>query len=162
MTRQDRRSILFLCTANCCRSQMAEAILKHLDSERFEALSAGASPAGYIHPLVPAALEPMGISVIDQHSKSWEDFKDHPPDLLVTVCDSAASEVCPVWPGRPATVHWPLPDPVGTVGSDDEALVAARRVAERIELKIKSMIALDWDRLTSENLQQQLEDIAQL
>jgi arsenate reductase len=156
-----KRRILFLCTANCCRSQMAEAILKHLASDRFVALSAGSQPAGYVHPLVHQALDHMGISVEDQHSKSWEEFVGQPIDLLVTVCDSAAEEVCPVWPNGPPTVHWPLPDPVMVMGTDEDRLIAAHRIAERLMLKLRRLADLDWEH-DDDELRQQLERIGDL
>ncbi|MCP4250407.1 MAG: arsenate reductase ArsC [bacterium] len=158
----DKRRILFLCTGNCCRSQMAEAILRHLDPVRFQALSAGSRPAGYVHPLVTAALEPMQIPLIDQHSKSWDEFLGQPIDLLITVCNSAAAEVCPVWPGRPPTVHWPLPDPVAQFGSAAQQHDFARRVAERLLLKLQRLVALDWEHSDADDLRNELEQIGQL
>ena len=157
-----RPRILFLCTANCCRSQMAEAILKHIAGDRFEVLSAGAQPTGFIHPLVLDALEPMGIPVEDQHSKSWDEFVGQPIDLLVTLCDLAAEEVCPLWPDRPTTVHWPLPDPVMTPGTDDDRLAAAHRTAERLVLKLQRLAALDWEGHNAADLSEELERIADL
>ena len=157
-----RHRIVFLCTGNCFRSQMAEAILRHADPLRFEALSAGSMPAGFIHPLVLRTLEDMHIPVIDQHSKSWDEFVDQHVDLLITVCDSAADEVCPVWPSCPPTVHWPLPDPSFMPGSDDDRLAAARRVAERLVLKIQRMVALDWKNQDAQDLLAELEQIADL
>ena len=153
--------ILFLCTANCCRSQMAEAILKHIAPEKFDALSAGSRPAGYVHPLVAEALEPMGIPVEDQHSKRWDEFIDQPIDLVITVCDAAAAEVCPAWPDRPTTVHWSLPDPVMFPGTDEDRRAAARRVAERLMLKLRRFAALDWEHHNALELRDELESIAQ-
>jgi protein-tyrosine-phosphatase len=157
-----KRRILFLCTGNCFRSQLAEAILRHLDPVRFEALSAGSQPAGFVHPLALAVLEEMHIPVIDQHSKSWNEFAGQPVDLLVTVCDSAASEVCPVWPDRPPTVHWPLSDPSFLLGSDQERLAAACRVAERLHLKIQRLVNLDWEKRDAHGLLEELEQIGEL
>lgn len=153
-----RRRILFLCTANCCRSQMAEAILKHIDNQRFEALSAGADPSGYVHPVVEAALEPMGIPVEDQYSKSWDQYRDEPIDLMITVCASAAGEVCPLWIDGPPTVHWPLPDPV----AGDDPVESSGRVAERLLLKIRQMVALDWENCDAVALNPQLKALADL
>ena len=158
----EKRRIVFLCTGNCCRSQMAEAILRHLDPVRFEALSAGSHPAGFVHPLVTAALEPMQIPVIDQHSKSWDEFLDQPLDLLITVCDAAAAEVCPIWPQRPPTVHWPMPDPTFMPGADEDRLAAARLVAQRLTLKIQRLVALDWQNHDADDLGDELEKIGQL
>ncbi len=155
-------TILLLCTANCCRSQMAEAVLKHVAPTRLEAVSAGASPAGFIHPLVFAALEQLGIPVEDQHSKSWDEFRGRQVDLLITLCDSAADEVCPVWPDRPTTVHWPLPDPVMVYGSDDERLAAARRVAERLVLRLERLAKLDWEHHSAADLLTEINQIGEL
>ena len=157
-----KKRVLFLCTGNCCRSQMAEAILRLLDPLHFEALSAGSQPAGFVHPLVIRVLEEMQVPLIDQYSKSWEEFRSQPIDLLITVCDLAAAEVCPVWPGRPPTVHWPLPDPVAFYGSEAEQLAFARRVAERLMLKLQRLVALDWDHHDAEGLREELNRIAQL
>lgn len=157
-----RRRILFLCTGNCFRSQMAEAILRHADPVRFEALSAGSQPARFIHPLALRVLEEMHVPVIDQHSKSWDEFRDGDIDLLITVCDSAANEVCPLWPDRPPTVHWPLPDPTFMPGADEDRLAAARLVAQRLTLKIQRLVALDWEKHDADDLGDELEEIGQL
>ena len=157
-----RLRILFLCTANCCRSQMAEAILKHIAGDRFEVLSAGAQPTGFIHPLVFDALEPRGIPVEDQHSKGWDEFVGRPIDLLITLCDLAVEEVCPLWPDRPTTVHWPLPDPVMTPGTDEDRLAAAHRTAERLLLKLQRLAALDWEGHNADDLSEELERIGDL
>ena len=158
----EKRRILFLCTGNCFRSQMAEAILRHVDPVRFEALSAGSQSAGFVHPLVLAVLEEMHVPVIDQYSKSWNRFLHQRIDLLITVCDDAAEEVCPLWPDRPPTVHWPLPDPSFHPGSEDERLAMARRVAERLLLKIQRLAALDWQNHDAQDLRRELEAIGEL
>jgi len=155
-----RPRILFLCTGNACRSQMAEAILRHLAPSRFEALSAGSTPAGFIHPLAIGALEDLGIPLVGQRSKSWLEFRDHPPDVLITVCDSAAGEVCPAWPGRPPTAHWPLPDPAMHPGPDAECRTQARAVAQTLLDRLKRMIELDWANLDADAVRDQLENIA--
>ena len=91
--------ILFICTANACRSQMAEALLRHVGGDRFCALSAGAHPVGYIHPLATAAMDHLGADMTGQESKSWRQFAGEHVDLVITLCDSAAQEVCPNWTG---------------------------------------------------------------
>jgi arsenate reductase len=141
---------------------MAEAILRYVDPIRFESLSAGARPAGYVHPLVHEVLRDMHVPIVDQHSKSWNDFIGQPLDLLVTVCSAAAGEVCPVWPPPvPPVSHWPLPDPVTQFDMGDP-LAGGRRVAERLMLKIRRMVALDWENCDAEALQPQLDQIADL
>ncbi len=140
----DRRKILFLCTGNSCRSQMAEAMLRHVGGDRFESLSAGSHPAGYVHPLALAALENMNIPHVEGVSKSWDEFSDAELDAVITVCDNAAAETCPTWPGAPITAHWPLPDPAFHPGTDEERIELAMRVAKRLLMKIEALVALDW------------------
>ncbi|MBI4716758.1 MAG: arsenate reductase ArsC [Planctomycetes bacterium] len=138
------KRILFLCTANACRSQLAEAILRHDGGEGFEALSAGSRPAGFVHQLALDALEQLDITPGEQRSKSWEEFAHTPMDAVITLCDSAAEESCPVWPGDPLCAHWSLPDPAYFPGSDEERLHFAVRVAERLRTKIAGLIDMDW------------------
>jgi arsenate reductase len=140
----DKPKVLFLCTGNCCRSQMAEALLRHLGGDRFEAYSAGSHPAGFVHPLATEAMAGMNMSTDGQNSKSWNDFATTPVDVVITLCDAAASETCPVWPGAPLTAHWSLPDPVGHFGSDEERTAFATAVAQRLRAKIEGLIKLDW------------------
>ncbi len=136
--------VLFLCTGNSCRSQMAEAILRHLGRGRFEASSAGSHPAGFVHLLAIDALKAMGIPLADQTSKSWDSFVGGPVDVVITVCDAAAAQACPVFPGSPLSAHWSLPDPVYHPGTDDERLAFALSVAERLRTKIEGLVQLDW------------------
>jgi arsenate reductase len=153
--------VLFLCTGNSCRSQIAEAILRQLGGERFEACSAGSQPAGFIHSLAVRTLEQMGIPLDpDARSKSWLEFADDPPDVVITVCDAAAAEVCPLWPDAPLTVHWPLPDPVCIFGSDPERLDFAKSVAAQLKGRIERLLGLAWDRLSPDALRRELESIA--
>lgn len=140
----DKRRILFLCTGNCCRSQMAEAILRHLGGGRFEALSAGSHPAGYIYPLAIEALKGMGISTEGQESKSWDEFTSVPVDAVITLCDVVAKQPCPTFPGTPIRAHWPLPDPAYQPGTDEERLASAVHVAKRLRVKIQGLIDLEW------------------
>ena len=142
--------VLFICTGNCCRSQMAEALLRHLGGKRFLAFSAGSHPAGYVHALTVEAMRRMGISTQGQYSKSWNEFADERMDIIITVCDSAASEVCPTWPGRPATAHWSLPDPSSVPGTPDERIEAAMVVARLARRWIEGLIALPLDEMYEE------------
>ena len=144
MTDQKKISVLFLCTGNSCRSQMAEAILHHLGGDRFESLSAGSRPAGFVHPLAIDAMEQLDIALNSTTSKSWDEFAARPVDVVITVCDAAAAEVCPVWPGAPVKAHWSLADPAYHPGTDEERLSFALLVAERLKTKIQAMIELDW------------------
>lgn len=112
--------VLFLCTANSARSILAEAYLNHAGKGALVAHSAGSRPAGKVHRFALELLEKNGISTIGLRSKSWDEFATTSLDLVVTVCDSAARETCPVWPGRPVTLHWSVADPAAVTGSDDE------------------------------------------
>lgn len=140
----DKRKVLFLCTGNSCRSQMAEAILRHLGEDRFEALSAGSHPAGFIHALALEAMQQMDIPIEGQESKSWDTFAGVSFDAVITLCDEAAGQPCPIWPGDPIRVHWSLPDPAFHPGSEEERLAFALRVADRLRVKIQGLIDLDW------------------
>ena len=153
--------VLFLCTGNCCRSQMAEAILKQVGGDRFDACSAGSSPAGYIHPLVYDTMEELGVPVIDQRSKSWNEFSADANDIILTLCDSAASEVCPNWPGQPASAHWPTPDPSFVPGGKKERFEYAVDVARGLKARIEAMTALPLDDLTPDELGTELARIGQ-
>ncbi len=140
----EKRKILFLCTGNCCRSQMCEALLRHLGGDRFEALSAGSDPAGFIHPLALEVIRRLGVTMTDQVSKSWHEFTETEVDAVITLCDAAAAETCPTWPGNPITVHWSTPDPTYHLGTDDERLEFALSIAGRLQTKIQGLIDLDW------------------
>lgn len=125
-----RRKVLFLCTGNSARSQMAEAVVNHHLGDAWQAVSAGTRPTGYVHPAAVRALAEVGI----QHhgrSKSVDEFRDVELDLVVTVCDSAAEE-CPVWLGKGGRVHLGFPDPAKAAGSDEEVMVVFRRVRDDI------------------------------
>jgi arsenate reductase len=128
------KKVLFLCTGNSCRSQMAEAIINARLADRWQAFSAGTKPAGFIHPKALQALQEIGI----QHqgsSKRAEDFRDTDFDLVVTVCDSAAEE-CPVWLGKGKRVHHSFPDPARAEGTDEEVMSVFRSVRDAIEREI--------------------------
>jgi arsenate reductase len=142
-------NVLFLCTGNSARSILAEALLNHVGSSRFRAWSAGSHPKGAVHPMAIATLEAHGIPTAGLHSKSWDAFagKEAPQiDLVVTVCDNAAAETCPVWPGHPVTAHWGIPDPAAVDGVDEQRRafentfdVLHRRVSRLASLPIGSM-----------------------
>lgn len=139
-----RVRVLFLCTANCCRSQMAEALLRHRGGERFEVHSAGSHPAGYVHPLVSEAMAALGVPMHEGRSKSWDEFAETRMDVVITLCDSAANEACPVWPGAPLQVHWPLPDPVSIMANKEEVSQFSCRVAERLDGLIQELVRMNW------------------
>jgi arsenate reductase len=139
MTLPQRPRILFLCTGNSSRSQMAEGLLRDRFGDRFEALSAGSQPAGYVHPLAVEAMREIGIDVSGQRSKSILEFlppAGKPPDLLISVCDSAARE-CPVFPAAVERLHWPFADPGHVRGTPAERLKAFRQIRDQIDEAIK-------------------------
>lgn len=152
--------VLFICTGNCCRSQMAEAILRHVGGDRFAAFSAGSNPAGYVHLLAQEAMERMGISMAGQYSKSWDVYEHEPMDAIITVCDSAASQPCPHWAGHPATAHWGLPDPSFSLGTDDDRMALAVGVACQARRWIEQMVVLPLEKMSPEQLKVELQRIA--
>ena len=123
---------------------MAEAILRHLAGDQFDACSAGSHPAGFVHPLAIKALQQLDIPVADQTSKSWDEFKDTPVDAVITLCDDAAGEACPVWPAEPIKAHWSLPDPAHHPGNEEERSEFAQSVALRLATKIGGLVNLNW------------------
>lgn len=140
-----RIKVLFLCTGNCCRSQMAEAILAHAGGGRFLAFSAGSDPAGFIHPLAIEALKRLAIPIPDgASSKRWDVYADESFDAIITLCDSAASEPCPIPPEAGVRAHWSLPDPAYQPGSEEDRIQFAVRVAERLMAKCKGLLTVDW------------------
>ena len=119
--------LLFLCTGNSARSILAEALLNKADKGRFRGFSAGSYPKGSVHPSAIALIEGLGMPTMGLRSKSWDEFaKPGAPqmDFVITVCDNAAGEVCPIWPGMPVTAHWGIPDPAAATGSDAEIAAA--------------------------------------
>ena len=161
MTELRKINVLFLCTGNSCRSQMAEAMLRHLGGDRFEALSAGTHPAGFIHPLAIDAMRQLQIPLTDQRSKSWDKYAGVVVDAVITVCDAAAAQACPVWPGSPLTAHWSLPDPVYHPGTDEQRLAFTLLIAERLRTKIEGLVALDWSGDRAE-LKQRLDFLGEI
>lgn len=145
-------NVLFLCTHNSARSILAEALLNHLGGHRFKAYSAGSSPREnqQPNPLGLQALREAGIDTQGLHSKSWDVFAgpDAPHmDLIVTVCDNAAGEVCPVWPGHPATAHWGYPDPSAGDAPDEEKLEAFRKTLLALKRRLELLISLPPSKL---------------
>ena len=140
---------LFLCTGNSARSIMAECALTRFGSGRFRAFSAGSHPTGVVNPLSLEILREKGYAVEGLRSKSWDEFAipDAPEmNLVITVCDSAAGEVCPIWPGHPSKLHIGFPDPAAAEGSHDERLAVFRTVYALIETKVRRLIELGPER----------------
>jgi len=151
--------VLFLCTGNSARSIMAEAFLNTRGAGRLTAHSAGSHPKGEVHPLALEVLKTCEIDVAGLRSKSWDEFAaEGAPaiDVVITVCDQAAAEACPLWPGAPVKVHWGLPDPAAVTGSDAERLAAFARTFTLIERRIELMLGLPLEHLSPDELQQQL------
>ena len=134
-----KRKVLFLCTGNSARSQMAEAIVNARLGDTWEAVSAGTKPAGYVHPSAVQALREIGIEHAGR-SKSADEFRQTPFDLVVTVCDSAAEE-CPLWLGKGRRVHLGFPDPAAVKGTDEEVLAAFRAVRDDIAARVPALLA---------------------
>ena len=150
--------VLFLCTHNSARSILAEALLNHLGRGRFQAYSAGSSPRDHQqpNPLALRTLEKAGISTQGLNSKSWDVFAtpDAPKmDLVITVCDNAAGEVCPYWPGQPATAHWGYADPSETQGSEAEKLAAFAQTLHQIKHRLEIFTSLPTASLDKLSLQ---------
>ncbi|MBI3441501.1 MAG: arsenate reductase ArsC [Proteobacteria bacterium] len=114
------KKVLVLCTGNSCRSVIAEALINHMGKGRYSAFSAGSKPAGYVHPKSIETLKRHGIDPGAPRSKSWNEFSDQSFDLVITVCDQAAGESCPLFPGKPKKLHWSTPDPAKATGTDAE------------------------------------------
>ena len=136
-------NVLFLCTGNSARSIIAEGILRKLGGETFFSYSAGSHPAGKPNPFALAVLRDHGIDVSFARSKHWDEFADsNSPkmDLIITVCDNAAGETCPVWPGHPSMAHWGVPDPATVQGSHQDTLAAFERTYVEMEVRINMLL----------------------
>ncbi len=155
-------NVLFICTGNSARSILAEALLNHAGKGRFKAYSAGSHPTGVVNPHALQALRDMGVTVSGARSKSWDEFarRERPAmDFVFTVCDNAAGEVCPFWPGRPMTAHWGLPDPAAVKGSEEEMRLAFRDAAVTMKRRVDLMLALPLSTLDAMAIQRQVRDI---
>ena len=158
-------NVLFLCTHNSARSILAEALLNHIGKGRFKAYSAGSSPREnqQPNPLGLKVLEAAGISTTGLRSKSWDDFgKPDAPhmDLVITVCDNAAGEVCPYWPGQPATAHWGYADPSAVEGTDEQRLEAFRQTLHAIRRRLELLVNLPLAGVDKLMLQNKARDLA--
>lgn len=135
-------NVLFLCTGNSCRSILAEAYLNHIGGGRFKAYSAGSQPTGEVNPRSLETLQRHRISTEGLHSKSWNDLKDTKFDLVVTVCDNAAGEVCPFFPGAPMKVHWGVPDPAHFQGTPEQTEQEFERVFSMLKAPLDQLSRL--------------------
>jgi len=140
-------NVLFLCAGNSARSILAEATLNHRGHERFRAFSAGSHPNGTVNPYVLALLQRVGIATDGLRSKSWDEFEQPGApvlDFVFTVCDNAAGEVCPIWPGQPVTAHWGVPDPAAVEGSELEKTNAFRDAFTTLQRRIELSTSLPF------------------
>lgn len=134
------KKILVLCTGNSCRSIMAEGLINHFGKENFQAFSAGSNPAGYVHPMSIKTLEKSGIFKSDYKSQSWDDFSDINFDLVITVCDNAAGEACPVYLSSAPKVHWGVEDPAKFEGSEEEIENEFQRIFTILAKRTHAMV----------------------
>ena len=158
-------NVLFLCTGNSARSVMAEAILNGIGAGTFRAFSAGSQPKGQVHPRTIELLRSLNYNTAALRSKSWSEFArpGAPPlDFVFTVCDNAAGEACPVWPGQPMTAHWGIPDPAEAAGSAAEIALAFKDAYRMLERRIGIFTALPIKSLDQLTLQNRLREIGRL
>lgn len=155
-------NVLFICTGNSARSILAEGLMNELGRGRFKAYSAGSHPKGTVHPLALQTLQSLRIPADGFRSKSWEEFAKPGAlhmDFVFTVCDQAAGEMCPVWPGQPMTAHWGMPDPAAAEGSDEVKQQAFRDAVVTMKRRLELMLALPISRLSEMALSQEVKDI---
>jgi protein-tyrosine-phosphatase len=158
-------NVLFLCTGNSARSILAEAILNKVGAGKFQAFSAGSQPKGQVHPEARTLLQSLGYDTRGFRSKSWNEFaKPGAPalDFVFTVCDNAAGEACPLWPGQPMTAHWGIPDPAAATGSAAEISLAFKDAYRMLSQRIGVFAALPLRSLDRMSLQAKLKDIGRL
>jgi len=155
-------NVLFLCTGNSARSILAEALLNNLGREHFRAYSAGSHPAEQVNPFAIELLEKSRLPTEGLRSKSWDEFAatGAPPlDFVFTVCDKAAGEVCPVWPGQPMTAHWGIEDPAAVQGSDEDKRKAFMNALTQLHRRVSLFVSLPMDKLDRLSLQHRLDAI---
>jgi arsenate reductase len=166
----DLYNVLFLCTGNSARSILGEALLNHwgLDGggkRKFRAFSAGSFPKGTVHPLAIEKLQALDLPVDGLRSKSWSEFAapDAPAmDFVITVCDQAANEICPIWPGQPITAHWGIPDPAAVTGTIAQRRAAFSDACRRLDARIKLFVSLPLEKLDRLALKREAERIGRI
>jgi arsenate reductase (thioredoxin) len=147
---QEPYNILVLCTGNSARSILAEALFNTLGAGRFKAYSAGSHPTGRVNPFALEQLRGLGYPIEELRSKSWDEFAQPGSpqlDFIVTVCDNAAGEVCPLWPGKPVTAHWGFPDPAAVEGSDEQKRAAFAETLQQIRNRVQMFLSLPLETL---------------
>lgn len=159
------RQLLFLCTGNTARSVLAEGLLAALGAGRFTAHSAGSQPKGVVNPYAIRALEAAGLPASGFRSKSWDEFAGPgvpAMDIVITVCDNAAGETCPFWPGAPISAHWGIADPAAVEGSDSQKEAAFAKAFGEMRARIEALVALPIDALTPEAFKAELDRIGRM
>jgi protein-tyrosine-phosphatase len=157
-------NVLFLCTGNSARSILAEALVNHWGRGHFRGFSAGSYPRGAVHPMALNLLQHLNFPTDGLRSKSWDEFAvpGAPPlDFVFTVCDNAAGEVCPIWPGQPMTAHWGVPDPAAVEGTELEQMNAFRETFRTLENRIRVFTSLPLASIERIKLKQHLDEIGQ-
>lgn len=155
-------NVLFLCTGNSARSILAEAYLNAAGRGRFKAYSAGSHPTGKVNPFALELLAKHRIDTAGYRSKNWDEFAQPGApklDFVLTVCDNAAGEVCPIWPGQPTTAHWGVPDPAAVTGTDEQKRAAFRKAFTELSTRINLLLALPVEKLDRLVLKQKLDEI---
>jgi arsenate reductase len=159
-------TVLFLCTGNSARSILAEAILNKLGAGKFRAYSAGSQPKGQVHPETLRLMRSLGYDISGFRSKSWDEFAAAPDapefDFVFTVCDNAAAEACPLWPGQPMTAHWGIPDPAAASGTPAEIALAFKDAYRMLHQRIGIFTALPLRALDRLTLQHKLKEIGRM
>jgi len=157
-------NVLFLCTHNSARSILAEVHLNHIGKGRFTAYSAGSHPSGRVNPMTVEVLRRAGYALDALRSKGWDEFavpSAPKMDFVITVCDNAAGEACPIWPGQPVTAHWGFEDPSQAKGTEEERRRVFHRVFQQITARIQLFLSLPMEKLDALSLQQRLKDIGE-
>jgi arsenate reductase len=158
-------NVLVLCTGNSARSILGEVLFNAFGRGRFIAFSAGSKPAGKVNPFALELLQQSGHSIEGLRSKSWDEFAaPGAPDIdfIFTVCDNAAGETCPFWPGKPATAHWGIPDPAHVEGSDEMKRAAFKKAYEQLARRIQLFLSLPIDKLDKLTLKEKLAEIGKI
>jgi arsenate reductase len=158
----DTYNVLFLCTGNSARSILGEALLNHWGKGKFRAFSAGSFPTGTVNPRAIELLQSLNLPTDGLRSKSWSEFATPAApamDFVITVCDQAANEVCPIWPGQPITAHWGIPDPAAVTGTPAQCRAAFSEACRRLDARIKLFVALPLEKLDRLALQREAERI---
>ena len=162
MTNPRSYNVLFLCTGNSARSIMAEALLRAEGGDRFRSYSAGSRPTGRVNPFALELLQRNRLPTAGLRCKSWDEFAAPGApqlDFIFTVCDNAAGEICPVWPGQPMTAHWGVPDPAAVAGAEEDKRKAFAEAARSLLNRIRGFVSLPLDKLDRQSLQRRLSEL---